>query len=194
MDMPNSNSLVYGTSEFEDVEKSVKAWRAARKVKLAAGEGAIARRTKRVTGANAKEATAAIDDSVRGAEAAVDRSSALVSRRIRNTALIVGGAASLPILSSTVPIYVNNKTKVKKAQTELLPIPAWAYSNFAPSRPVGDPLSMYAGGRMMAYGMNNMKGKINWPWRKDRMSRGANQYVQGRAMVYAPLGSGKGTM
>ena len=82
----------------------------------------------------------------------------------------------------------------KSDEVKELPIPEWAKSTFAPSRQVADPLSMYAGGRMMAFGGNNMKGKINWPWRKNRMSRGAQQFVQGRAMVYAPMGEGRSMM
>lgn len=82
----------------------------------------------------------------------------------------------------------------KADEVKELPIPEWARSTFAASRPVANPLSMYAGGRMMAFGGNNMKGKINWPWRRRRMSRGAQEFVQGRAMVYSPLGEGRSMM
>lgn len=80
----------------------------------------------------------------------------------------------------------------KADEVKELPIPEWARASFASTRPlVANPLDMYAGSRMMAFGGNNMKGKINWPWRRDRMARGGYEYVQGRAMVYAPLGTGR---
>lgn len=82
----------------------------------------------------------------------------------------------------------------KADQVKELPIPEWARTTFAPSRPVANPLDMYAGSRMVAFGVNNARGKINWPWRKDRMSRGAYQAAQGRAMVYAPMGHGRSVM
>ena len=87
---------------------------------------------------------------------------------------------------------LNDAVVGKADEVEELPIPEWARASFAPSRPVvANPLDMYAGARMMAFGGNNMRGKINWPWRRDRMARGGYEYVQGRAMTYAPLGGGR---
>ena len=65
-----------------------------------------------------------------------------------------------------------------------LPVPEWARTTIASNVRVGDPLTMYAGGRMMAFGSNNARGRINWFWRKPRMARGANEFVQGRMMVF----------
>jgi len=83
----------------------------------------------------------------------------------------------------------------KADQVKDLPIPEWARTSFSTSHPaVANPLDMYAGARMMAFGGNNMRGKINWPWRRSRMVRGAQQYVQGRATVYSPIGEGRGSL
>lgn len=74
---------------------------------------------------------------------------------------------------------------------EELPIPDWARDAFSSSKQVVSPLDMYAGSRMMAFGLNNMKGKVNWPWRKDRMARGGLQFNQSRSMIYSPVGYGR---
>ena len=83
----------------------------------------------------------------------------------------------------------------KADEVKDLPIPEWARSSFSVNHAVvGNPLDMYAGAQMMAFGGNNMRGKINWPWRRKRMSNGALEYVQGRAMVYSPIGEGRGSL
>lgn len=190
MEMPNGGSLDTGYCE---VEKGLGAWRAARKARLAAGDGFVAARSKRVTGANAREAAAAFDSSVRNAEQAADRTSALLARRAKGTALVAGGAATLPILAMSVPIAVHGKYKVRKADdAEDLPIPEWARNawSMAPTRIVS-PLDMYAGSAMAAEGYRKVSGKRVWPWQRGRVKTGGLEMAQGRAMMYSPLGSGR---
>lgn len=63
-----------------------------------------------------------------------------------------------------------------------LELPVWAQGPYAPD-PI-DPLSMYASGRLMAFGAQNAMGKRVKFWRKRRMAAGANQMAQGRDMLY----------
>ena len=80
----------------------------------------------------------------------------------------------------------------KADEVEELPIPEWARASFAPgSVPVLSPLDMYAGSRMMAYGLKNAQGKRVWPWQKKRMTRGAYEAARGRSMIYSPVGKGE---
>jgi hypothetical protein len=73
-------------------------------------------------------------------------------------------------------------------RAETLPIPPWAVAPF--SARVVDPLDMYAGSRMMAFGISRGTGHRIMPWQKRRMSRNANAVAQGRGMLYSPLGVG----
>ena len=201
MEMPNGGSLDTGYCE---VEKGLGTWRAARKARLAAGKGFVASRTSRVTGANAKEAASAFDSSVRNAENAAnrtirnaedaaDRTSAHIARRASYTAMIAGGAASLPILAASVPIEVHGRYKVRKADdAEDLPIPEWARNawSMAPTRIVS-PLDMYAGSAMAAEGYRKVSGKRVWPWQRGRVKTGGLEMAQGRAMMDSPLGAGR---
>jgi len=74
-------------------------------------------------------------------------------------------------------------------RAEALPVPAWARSNFRNGR-VLDPLQMYAGSRLMAYGVAGAQGKRVWPWQRRKLARNANRIAQGRAFIYSPMGSG----
>lgn len=77
---------------------------------------------------------------------------------------------------------------IDTGRAEVLPIPPWAVGPF--SAPVVNPLDMYAGSRLMAFGLAGASGKRVLPWQKRRMSRNANMVAQGRGMVYSPLGVG----
>lgn len=80
----------------------------------------------------------------------------------------------------------------KADQVKELPIPAWARAaSQASPQQVLNPLNMYAGSKMMAFGARKVAGKRNWPWRRKRIAEGGLEVAQGRTFVYSPVGSGR---
>ena len=73
-------------------------------------------------------------------------------------------------------------------KAEVLEIPPFAHRAFS-GQPL-DALDMYAGARLMAYGMAGAQGKRIWPWQRKRVMSNANKIAQGRGMLYSPLGMG----
>jgi hypothetical protein len=67
-------------------------------------------------------------------------------------------------------------------------IPVWAEQSFS-NAPV-NPLNMYASSRLMAFGAYGAMGRNLYPWKKKKVSRGANKVAQGNMMLYSPAGSG----
>jgi hypothetical protein len=67
-------------------------------------------------------------------------------------------------------------------------IPVWAERPFSLS-PV-NPIQMYGASRLMAFGAYGAMGRNLYPWRKGKISRGANKVAQGNMMLYSPVGSG----
>jgi hypothetical protein len=115
--------------------------------------------------------------------------------RRRPVAYLGAAMVTAPVIAAVEGGRLIGRRVAKADRVEELPIPGWARDEYTmlppPSRRVLGPLDMYAGSRMMAFGLNNMKGKVNWPWRKDRMARGGYQFNQSRGMVYNPIGYGR---
>jgi len=84
-----------------------------------------------------------------------------------------------------------NRGSLDVGRAEELEIPPFAKPSF--TGPVINPLNMYAGARLMAYGSAAVEGKHIWPWQRRRVAGGANRIAQGRAVLYGPMDYGSMT-